>query len=159
MSIVDGFRTPNVPAASGERETLRVLVAVETQADARLAARRLRRLDVSYRCSVTLLGVARSSFLVRYCAPLSGLTTPYDIALAASDSARRLARTAAAEADIPGVDHLGAVAGWDSRCLIEPLRLGVYDALLLGSLPRGRFSRRRLLGAAHASGTTVLVDD
>jgi hypothetical protein len=157
MSLLDGFRIPDAPAASEEPEALRILAAIESRADADFACRRLRGLEASYRCSVTLLGVARCSFLVRYCAPLSGLTTPYDVALLAKEAAGKLARTAAAEVAVPGVEHLGAVAGWDSRCLLEPLQLGVYDALVLGSLPRGRLARRRLLAAAHASGTTVLV--
>jgi hypothetical protein len=157
VSILDGCRIPDVPATSVGRQTLRVLTAVESRADAHFASRRLWRLEASYRCSVTLLGVARCNLLIQCYAPLSGLATPHQVALLARDSAGKLAAAAAAEADLPGIDRVEAVVGWSSARLIEPLRLGVYDALVLGSMPRSRRARRRLLAAAHASGTTVLL--
>jgi hypothetical protein len=157
MSIVDGFRLPDTPVAPEDRETLRVLMVVQSRADAELASRRLRQLEDSYRCSVTLLGVARLSLLVQCYAPLSGVTTPDRLAMVALQSAGGIAQAAAADAGIPAVDSVGAAAGWKSVCLVDPLRLGVYDALVIGSLPRGRLARRRLLAAARGSGTTVLV--
>jgi nucleotide-binding universal stress UspA family protein len=157
VSILDGSLIGDVPAVLDEPGTLRILMAVESRADAHFASRRLRLLAVSHRCSVTLLGIAHVNLFVQGYAPLSGLTTPYRIALEAQKAADRLARTAAAEADVSGVDDIEAVVGWGSRRLIEPLRLGLYDALLLGSLPPRRLARRRLLAAACASGTRVLV--
>jgi hypothetical protein len=157
MSVLDHSRTPDVPPALEERGTLRILMAVESRADAHFASGRLRQLATSHRCSVTLLGVARCSVLVQCYAPLSGVTTPYRIAMDAREAARRLALTTAAEADVSGIDDVGAVFGWRSPFLTESLRMGLYDALLLGSLPRRRLARRRLLAAAGASGTRVLV--
>jgi hypothetical protein len=157
MNVIHGYSIPAAPAISDGPEALRILAAIESRADVHCASRQLRELEASYRCSVMLLGVARCSVLLRCCVSFSGFTTPYDITRLAKETAGKLARDAAAEAAVPGIDRLGAVAGWDSRWLLEPLRHGIYDALVLGSLPRGRLARRRLLSAAHASGTTVLV--
>jgi hypothetical protein len=159
VTVVDGFRLPDVPVAAEDRETLRVLVAVQSRADAELASHRLRQLEDCFHCSVTLLGIARLSQFVQCYAPLSGATTPDRLAMVALESAGGLAQEAAADAGIPTIDSVGAVAGWKSVCLIDPLRHGVYDALVVGSMPRGRLARRRLLAAARASGTTVLVGE
>jgi nucleotide-binding universal stress UspA family protein len=158
MSVITGSQMPNDPAVAGDRRgAMRVLAALGCDGDADLVLRELDALGKTHTCSVTFVGVVRPSLFVRSCAPLSGMTTSESIAQIATDAARQLAATAAAKARTHTLDHLGASSDWNASGLLQRLRLGVYDALIIGSLPHGRRTRRRLLAAAEASGTAVIA--
>jgi hypothetical protein len=140
-----------------------VLVAIGCEADAGPALRELDTLGASCSCSVTFLGVVVPSLFVCSFAPLSGVTTCEGILELHIEDAGQLARAVAAAAETlsvarpPSVDHLRAASSWTAPGVLEPLRLGVYDALIVGRLPRSRWARRRLLAAARASETEVIV--
>jgi hypothetical protein len=163
MSLSTGFDLPCGPTTGDRDRAMRVLVAIGCQADAAPALRELGLLGASFSCAVTLLGVGAPSLFVRSFAPLSGMTTAKGIVDLEIEAARRLTRAVAAKAPTlsvvhaPSIDHLRAASSWTTPGLLEPLRLGIYDALILGRLPRGRRVRRRLLAAARASDTQVIV--
>jgi hypothetical protein len=163
MSISTGFELPRGPATGTWGGATRVLVAIGCEADAEPALRELDMLGASCSCSVTLLGVVAPSLFVRSFGPLSGITTCEGILEHHIDAAGQLARAIAATARTlsvahpPNVDHLRAASSWTGSGVLEPLRLGVYDALIVGRLPRGRRAWRRLLAAARASETEVIV--
>jgi hypothetical protein len=163
MSLSTGFELPALPAAGDPAGAMRVLVAIGCETDGAAAIRELGLLGASFSCSVTLVGVVAPSLFVRSFAPLSGMTTPRGIVELQLEAAEQLAQTLAGRAQTLSVahairvNHLRTMSTWTGPDLVEPLRLGVYDALILGRLPRGRRVRRRLLAAARASETEVIV--
>jgi hypothetical protein len=163
MSISTGFELPRGPATGTWGGATRVLVAIGCDAEAEPALRELDMLGASCSCSVTVLGVVAPSLFVRSFGPLSGMTTCEGILEHHIEAAGQLARAVAATArtlsvaNAPSVDHLRAASSWTAAAVLEPLRVGVYDSLIVGRLPRGRRARRRLLAAARASETEVIV--
>jgi hypothetical protein len=157
MSVITRSPLPGAPALRDRRPAMRVLVAVGREDDTGHAIGELHVLEQSHACSVTIVAVALPSLFVRSFAPLSGMTTVERLVEMAGDGARRLARTLAAASPAGGVDRIVTAATWDAPALIDPVRTGSFDAIVLARLPRNWRARRRLLAAACASDTDLIV--
>jgi hypothetical protein len=159
MSAIAGSHVPWGPAATGERRcALRVLVAIASETDAALALPELDVLRASNACSITLMSVVAPSLFVQCFAPTAGMLTAQQIREMWTAAAAELVGTkVAGRSWRQDLDDRRLASGWTAPELLRPLRLGVYDMLLLGRPPRGRYSRWRLLAAADASETSVVV--
>ena len=155
MSSVAGSPLSPEIAEGDDRDPMRVLVVIGGEADAAGAVRELHALAMSYTCSITLLVVHRTSMFVRSFAPLSGMSLASLDELARHHAAE-LAHTFGNRVRGHTVDHVLASRTWDATAPLRSLRCGVYDALLLGR-PPARRAPRRLVAAAGASDTVVIV--
>jgi len=106
---------------------------------------------------LSIVGIPADLRACDYMAPLSGVVTYEDIVARALADATAAARLTALAAPAAAVATYRCAEGWRCAWLLEELRRGSFDGVVLGGRPARRRDRRRLSQAAEAGGTAVLT--
>jgi hypothetical protein len=143
----------HAPARAGG--TLRALVAFGSARQAEATLRLVEALGADHPLDLAVISVARFQPVLCAWAPASGMTTCASLRDDATVGADALAREvlAALPGDVRACHSV--VLGWSSPLLVQPLRAGVYDALVLGC--RVGLRRRALAQAAACSASRIVT--
>lgn len=143
------------PGACARPRHIGVVVQRHDQVDA--ALEQAVRIADGHCLRLSIIGIAVQRPIINHLAPLSGAVSYEQLMAEAESDAACAARLAALGAPACACVTYRCVEGWRVPWLLNGLRQGDFNALVLGARPERRSDRRRVAAAAREGIVTLVL--